>query len=139
RAGALIPLPGAARAPAAPLPLEDGAAHQFLEPDRALQLEILREITQLLSEAQPKTSLLLQMALEGIYRGVGMDRALVALLNPERTVVRAKYTLGWDRQQQAQLFHFRLSSPPKSLIDYAVERNTALWITDPPDPTLAGY
>ena len=135
-AGGLIPLPDSMAAPAAPAPPEDASHRQFLEPDRELQLDILRELTQLLSDDQPKTSLLLEMALEGVYRGVGMDRALVALLNPERTIVRAKYTLGWDRQQQAQLFHFRLATPPRSLIDYVVERNTTLWVTQPPDPAL---
>ena len=138
RAGDLIPLP---QSMAAKVPVreeaEDDGRRQFLEPDRELQLNILRELSQLLTEERPKINLLLEMALEGVYRGVGMDRALIALLNPERTLVRAKYTLGWDRQQQTQLFHFRVSAPPKSVIDYVIERGVPLWVTHPPDPALS--
>jgi len=138
KAGNLIPVPQSlSTAATESVELEDPGRRQFLEPDPELQLDILREIGQLLTEERPQLNLLLEMALEGVYRGVGMDRALVALLNPERTMVRAKHTLGWDRQQQAQLFRFRLSTPPKSVIDYVVERNTALWVTDPPDPGLS--
>lgn len=52
------------------------------------------------------------MVLEGIYRGVGLDRTVFALLSPDRHMVSAKYVLGWDRQQLSLSFRFPVSRPP---------------------------
>lgn len=138
KAGALIPRPDDVRIPATdqPAPVET-KREKFLQPDRELQLSILAELSQLLAEEKPAINLLLEMVLEGIYRGVGMDRTLIALLSTDRKSVRAKQTLGWDRQELSQLFHFRISSPPQHAMDYVIEMRRPLWVMEPPQTPIA--
>ena len=137
KAGALIPRPDDVRASTdQPAPVE-AKREKFLQPDRELQLSILSELSQLLAEEKPAINLLLEMVLEGIYRGVGMDRTLIALLSTDRKSVRAKQTLGWDRQELSQMFHFRISSPPQHVMDYVIEMRRPLWVMEPPQSAVA--
>ena len=78
--------------------------------DMQLQLTILREISEHLEEGS-NINLLLEMVLEGIHRGIGMDRTLFALLSPDRTRLRTKLALGKDRDQLNQQFSFRMDQP----------------------------
>lgn len=138
KAGALIPKPDdlrdSGREPAAP---EETRRERFLQPDRELQLSILGELSQLLAEEQPAINLVLEMVLEGIYRGVGMDRTLIALLSADRKSIRAKQTLGWDRQELGQRFHFRVTSPPQQIMDHVIEQRRPLWVQHPPQREIA--
>ncbi len=65
----------------------------FPETDNEYLMTVMDEIS---TTVQDKASLgiVLEMVLEGIYRGVGMDRAMFAILNPERTQLSCKYVLG---------------------------------------------
>lgn len=85
-------------------------ATAFPEPDPGLQLRILRELAALVDE-RPNVVLMLEMTLEGIHRGVGMDRALFALLTPDRRMLRAKHVLGVGSETLARAFRFSLNEP----------------------------
>lgn len=65
----------------------------FQEANNDYLMSVMDEIS---ATVQDKASLgiILEMVLEGIYRGVGTDRAMFAILNPERTVLSCKYALG---------------------------------------------
>lgn len=78
--------------------------------DMQLQLTILREISEHLEEGS-NINLLLEMVLEGIHRGIGMDRTLFALLSPDRTWLRTKLALGRDRDLINKQFSFRMDQP----------------------------
>lgn len=80
------------------------------EPDPMLQLRILRELAALLDE-RPNVVLMLEMVLEGLHRGVGMDRALFALLSPDRRLLRAKHAIGAETETLRRAFRFPLSEP----------------------------
>ncbi len=99
----------------------------FPKPDRALQLQILSDIIQLI-EQKPDINLLLEMVLEGLHRGVGMDRALFALMSPDKRRLKAKYTIGWDHRLLSQSFHFELGARPLNIFDVALSKQASLWI-----------
>jgi len=80
------------------------------DPDPMLQLRILRELAALLDE-RPNVVLMLEMVLEGLHRGVGMDRALFALLSPDRRLLRAKHAVGVETETLRRAFSFPLSEP----------------------------
>ena len=65
----------------------------FLDPDPMLQLQILRELSSLM-EVQPDFNSVLEMVLEGMYRGIGMDRTLFALRTPDHRFLVGRYALG---------------------------------------------
>jgi len=66
--------------------------------DYELQLSILRELSAMLNE-RVDINALFSMVLEGIYRGLGMDRAWFALLSPTSNSLTIKYALGAEREE----------------------------------------
>ncbi|NIT63776.1 MAG: HDOD domain-containing protein [Gammaproteobacteria bacterium] len=135
KASGLIPVPRdlAAEGPGQGESGDEAERSRFPKADRELQLHILRQLSQLLVDESPDLNLLLEMVLEGIYRGVGMDRTVFALVSPERTALRAKHALGWDRQQLMRQFRFQLSDPPRNVLDYVIQQRTALWVPQEPE------
>ncbi|MBI5039901.1 MAG: HDOD domain-containing protein, partial [Gammaproteobacteria bacterium] len=136
-----IPLPDSQRKasehrPGAVLRADD-AKPKFIVPDPMLQLTILRELSGML-DGQHDINLLLEMVLEGISRGIGMDRALFAMLNPERTRLRARYALGWDKDDMREKFLFDISPLKANIFSHALEARQPLWFGGPgADPRLA--
>lgn len=63
-------------------------------PDPAMQTRILRELDILLAEGRCDFNLVMELVLEGIHRGVAMDRVLFAITTPDKQTIRAKYALG---------------------------------------------
>ena len=141
KAGRLIPLPaeysrkkGDEKQPEKPI-----VKGNFLDPDPDLQLKVLGELSQLLVEETPNLTLLVEMVLEGVYRGVGLDRTVFALLSPDRHMVVAKYVLGWDRQSLTLAFRFPLSQPPRNIIDHVLQTGEAIWHRGTEDASLARW
>lgn len=103
----------------------------FHETDPQLQMDILRELSQLLLESRLNANLLLQTVLEGIHRGVGMDRAVFALLTPDRTTIRAKFVLGEDRAGVQSGFVFPVVPANINAFARALHSGEPLWIGRP--------
>lgn len=72
--------------------------NDYAEPNASLQLTIMQEITDVIEE-KPNINIVLEMVLEGIYRGVGMDRSLFAIISTEDKTLRCKYALGTDNEK----------------------------------------
>jgi len=129
-AAAVIPLPRGEQfiqeaAPKAP---------EFPEPDGMLQLRILRELAMLLDDPKSDFNLIMELVLEGMYRGVGMDRTLFALLTPDRRGLRAKFTLGHERDTLNNCFHFTQHPQEQNLFFHLLENSTALWFNPDKHP-----
>lgn len=93
---------------------ETAVEEQPQETSRALlQIKFLQEISLHLFGNQD-INILFNMILEGIHRGIGFDRALLALCNPRKTRVTGRYSLGGDSQDMAS--HLDLSLDPKDNI-----------------------
>lgn len=67
-------------------------------PDAMLQLQMLQDISAALQE-KPGLNVILEMVLEGIYRGIAMDRAIFTVLSPDRKKLQCKYALGVDNEK----------------------------------------
>jgi len=103
---------------------------EFPEPDPLVQLEILRELSQLV-KTNPDLNLILEILLEGIHRGVGMDRALFALYVPLRSQIRAKYVVGCNVQGLHDTFSVGVgdvTSNPFSEVLF--ETGTSMWLNN---------
>ena len=97
----------------------------FPAADPMVQLDILREIKGLISN-RPTFNALLEMVMEGIYRGIGMDRTLFALLSPDHKLLKAKYALGRDREMLMSRFRFGLSKTEPDIFLYAMAKKKPL-------------
>jgi len=117
------------------LPLPDGEAvtasteSQSIEkyplPDPVLQLNILQDLTSTL-ESQPSANTILELILEGLHRGVGLDRVLFALLSPDKTMLHGKFAIGEGNESFIQRFHFSLKE--KNPFSEAFRSTQAQWI-----------
>jgi len=133
-AAQMIPVAGPAEIPAVP---DKESTDPWMRPDPVLQLKILREITATMI-AKPDITVVLEMALEGLHRGVGMDRTVLALVAPRRSVVKAKFVLGCDRIKLMERFQFELGAKPQNLFSYLMDKPQSLWISDYAAPQWAG-
>ncbi|MFP5213251.1 MAG: HDOD domain-containing protein [Acidobacteriota bacterium] len=122
--GRLIPIPDDER-----LPLRAARdAQKFPEPDHMLQLTIMRELTTLLLDRKIDVNMLFSILLEGIFRGVGMDRVLFALLTQDRRTLRGKYGLGWTGLLGVQDFVFKAAPQEPNIFSHALGQQKPLWI-----------
>ncbi|MCB9496253.1 MAG: HDOD domain-containing protein [Fibrobacteria bacterium] len=112
-------------------------APTWLEPDPMLQLKILREITITLG-TKPELNVLLEMVLEGIHRGVGMDRTVLALITPRRNLVKSKLVLGSNRMRFQDRFQFELGVKPANIFCRLMAGQEAILVTHYDDPQFKG-
>ncbi len=131
-AARLIPVPG----DHAEVEEAELQAETHPEPDGMLQLKILRELSQML-DSKADLNLVMELVLEGIYRGVGMDRALFALVSPDRQGLRAKYTLGDDDEAVTRHFHFTRQTQQPNLFFQVMDRGNAAWVDSQRQPQYA--
>ncbi len=93
---------------------------------KQLQLQILQAITSLISD-QRDINLLLETVLEGIYRGIGMDRAIFSLLAPDKQSLIEKLSLGWRKKSYEDKVIFNISEKPPNLFFHAMSSSQAFW------------
>lgn len=99
-------------------------ANDVHEPDPQLQLRILREISGRIA-AGANLNEILQLVLEGMYRGVGFDRVLFALLSQNRLQLIGKMALGSGSEALKQRFIFSLDQTPGDLFNEFFRRPCA--------------
>jgi HD-like signal output (HDOD) protein len=119
-AAAHIPLPGLSSSretgTAPSHTQESGSAAAHPSPDHALQLRVMRELASLLEEARCDFNIVMELVLEGIYRGVGTDRVLLALTSPDKQILKGKYSLGEGASRLNERFQFiRTPKEPNAL------------------------
>ncbi len=123
----MIPLPPEAHVPEAE---EDHPGSHFPEPDRLLQFKILHELSNLLLTKKLDINLLFSILLEGIFRGVGMDRVMFALLTPDRRQLRGKFGLGWESNTLIKEFLVEAIPPTANIFSYCLVQRQPLWADD---------
>ncbi|MDO6387878.1 MULTISPECIES: HDOD domain-containing protein [unclassified Uliginosibacterium] len=100
-------------------------------PDPMLQLKILRDLSMLLA-GNPSLNDVLQLVLEGIYRGLGMSRAVFALQTADRAKVVGKVALGRDADKLAAHFAFPLDQRPGEIINLLFAKSAPIWLKGEP-------
>lgn len=107
-------------------PESEQVAPGYLEPDPEYQMTVMQDITATVQE-RPGIGIVLEMVLEGIYKGVGTDRAMFAILNPEQSHLSPKYVMGdnaddlrqqltIDVRRQENIFHQIITSQQARLL-----------------------
>lgn len=80
----------------------------YPDPDPQLQLTIQQDMAAAFEE-KPNINIILEMVLEGLHRGIGMDRALFAILSKDRKQLICKYALGESNEKLSQQFQIDIS------------------------------
>ena len=77
--------------------------------------------------------LMIHTALEGIYRGIGMDRVLVLMLNREKNRLIPRFVTGQNGDLLKSRFTLDISAS-NNLFSYLLSQQEPLWITALNDP-----
>ncbi len=96
-----------------------------LKPDPQVQLSILRELN---SAANDKVDVntIFQMVLEGMHRGVGLERVTIGFISGHK--VQAKYALGDGVEHWRKSFLFDVGPYTDNIFTHAIENDGAVWM-----------
>ncbi|MFN8388756.1 MAG: HDOD domain-containing protein [Bdellovibrionota bacterium] len=110
---------------------EEPAVERFAPkpPDPAYQLLALRNIS-LKLESRPEVHELVDLVLEGIFRGMGMDRAMFAMLSPNRKYLSGKSALGYQNNELLAHFKFPVDPEDPNIFQWVIEGQQAVWVQD---------
>jgi len=100
---------------------------EYPEADPILQLNILRDLSNVL-ERKPDFNNIIGIVLEGLHRGVGMDRVLFAILNKNSQTLDIKYTLGIGVETLEKNFHIKISEEEHTIFSWVIERTESAWV-----------
>ncbi len=103
---------------------------------KQLQFHILQDITQHIN-GSINLNLLLEMVVEGIHRGIEMDRTLFCLLSADKKTLTEKLSLGWLKKHNEQKIKFEISSLPANLFFKAIHSSEGIWAN--PDTDFIFY
>jgi HD-like signal output (HDOD) protein len=93
---------------------------------KQLQLQISQDIMSIISD-QFDINLLLETVLEGIHRGIGMDRTIFSLLVAGRQLLKERLSLGWHKDIYEHKVIFNISETPANLFFHALSGTHAFW------------
>lgn len=94
--------------------------------------QVMEEINKALISRLPVNEIL-GMIMEGIYRGIGFDRTVFCLVNPQRTEVRGRLGLGEDVEEMIPLIHAGLT-PTDNILAQALLRQKEFLINPQAKP-----
>jgi len=102
---------------------------------KQIQFDILQDITNHIS-GPINLNLLFEMVIEGIHRGIGMDRTLFCLFSQNKQTLTEKLVLGWRKELNQQKIIFKSSEFPANLFFKAIHSKKGLWANSNTDSTL---
>lgn len=105
---------------------QEAVGPKVLSCDAQLQLNILRELSIATAE-QADVNTIFQMVIEGMHRGIGLERVTVAFILNHRA--RAKYVLGEGTETWRAKFDFDVSPYADNIFTYAAEKG-CVWLDD---------
>jgi HD-like signal output (HDOD) protein len=97
----------------------------FSSPDPVLQLKLLNELSALKTDQAFNINMFLSTLLEGISRGIGMDRVLFAVI--EKRQVVGRYGVGWD-QRDVDRFICEVETAMPTIFNHVAEKRTPTWV-----------
>ena len=97
--------------------------------DSRLQLSILRELNSAIESARCDFNVIMELVLEGLYRGVGMDRVIFALMTPDRRGLKAKHALGLPDETAIAAFQFARPATGTNVLFETLERQLPRLVT----------
>lgn len=109
---------------------QEPAHEERVTPKRGAEfVNILRDLTYFVT-TDSDVSAFLGMVLEGIFRGVGMDRALFALLTPDRKTLIGKSSVGDEKNALLKTFQISTGANETNLFSAVLEFQEPCWMPD---------
>ena len=102
---------------------EDNVHHD----KKQIQFQVLQDISNLIT-GDIDLNLLFEMVLEGIYRGVEMDRVMFLVLSNDKQFLKEKISLGWVNQSTTRKKDFHNKETESNLFFFALRHEEGLWV-----------
>lgn len=99
------------------------------EPNELMQLKLLRELTQIANE-DADLNVLVNTVIEGLHRGVGMDRVIVFMLNQDKDKMKPRFVSCQNAERIETGFVFPLGVT-KTVFDEVYKTHVPVWVNDP--------
>jgi len=93
------------------------------------EAKLMQELSALLRKGRLDINLFFSHLLDGIMRGAGMDRVLLAMLTPDLNHIVGKYGRGWDRDAVTGFVFSRGNLVPH-IFEEILELRKAIWVDD---------
>lgn len=100
---------------------------RVLKADPQLQLDILRDMGAMV-EQMVDINTLFRTVVEGVHRGIGLERVALCLIDPKVTMMTAKYVLGEATDEWRTDLQFPVKSDQDNLFAYCLHSRRNLWI-----------
>ncbi len=100
---------------------------QSMKADPQLQLDILREMGAMVQQ-RVDVNTLFQMMVEGLHRGIGLDRVALCLVDPKVTSMQAKYVLGENTELWRSEMQFTVKSEQDNLFAYCLHSRKQVFL-----------
>jgi len=128
----LVPLPTETTPP---LPKRVVAIeHEYPKPDLKIQMNSLRDLSSLVASGKGDFNMALSIVLEGIYRGIGVDRVIFMLLTPDRQHLKGKHGLGWIDESYVENFRINANNSEMfNIFGYLLINSRPVWAKEKPD------
>lgn len=110
---------------------------QEIEPDAALQLQVLRDLSTMVNE-KVDINMIFQLVLEGMNRGIGLERVVVAILDAGRAGITAKYIIGDRTADWREKFRFQVNDGAHNVFSYVLKTKEPVWLGTPNTASLSG-
>jgi transcriptional regulator with GAF, ATPase, and Fis domain len=78
----------------------------LVQPDQELQLKVLQDLSTMIMQGVDMNAIF-QTILEGLHRGVGLERVVLAIFDKNRDFIEAKYAIGLVKDNWKEKFRFR--------------------------------
>ena len=91
-----------------------------------LQIEVLGELLTMYRENRLNLNNFLAILVEGISRGLGMDRVILSVVDKERTSIAGRYGVGVS-SVDTERFNFQLDPPIPTSISESVRNKSIEW------------
>lgn len=102
--------------------------HEDVHPDKKqIQFQVLQDITAHIS-GNIDLNVLFEMVLEGVYRGVEMDRTIFMLLGPDKKSLNEKISLGWEKLGTHEKIRVYSNDANGNLLFHALYDHEGLWL-----------
>lgn len=98
---------------------------RILKSDPQVQLNILRELSNAVAE-NLDVNTIFQMALEGVHRGIGLERVIVAFIRKHQLF--ARYVLGDGTDNWRDNFVFSIAPTEDNIFTHAIKKHEPIWL-----------
>ncbi len=99
----------------------------YPEPDPVLQLNVLRDLSNIL-QSKPDFNNIIGIVLEGIHRGIAMDRVLFAIFDNTTLKLNIKFILGIEIKKLEKNFHITTGEEEHTVFSWVIERSESVWV-----------